>query len=823
MGSTSTNALLSFPARLHGPLLEALQQKRSSEKKSSSSDDDNALACSLDRATGATTVLARRALSRDSDLFLFEPLFIGTRSRLARAAVGDEKARSVMSEVVAEALMARIEGSRSGSGEAGEDAPLSLPPSLAPLPPFSGSETSDPLLNHLWGWLLPAGVGIDAGGSGRADARWALPPREVAWVQQHSQNRTPNARVSLLTLDDDDSDDEEDDGKRGESNGNEKKKEEEKLLLVLWLEQSVARGESLTLDWTFEAPGSSAASSSPSVCGAASLVARLREGRWAEGAEGRGRLSAAVEAAAAAAGPPAGGGGGAAERERQRQAQQAQRQRQQQQNPPPLSDDDERDFLVWSDYPVFSEWLDALEEGEEGGGGAEGEEAGRAPSSLLGHFPRRHRRLRRTRERSAADLVLSRVPLRSFDTGDGTPKQQLCNQFPFEGALVRKDLLPSTARSAFSSRCSGESSDCGENAAAAAAAVCWPASPDGGLHPPWFPPAYDLSTELHYLLREIQKEEEEKEEKGKKPRRLPSWIIKPAAATRSLGLAVSASAATLAAFALRAAAGGDRVAQRYVERPVLTRTGRKFDLRLCVVVRSFGGGGGEGGGEVETGLSSSLPPRASLYLGFHARVAPRRYCPPREGSRGLISQAVFGTVAFYNEGDGEEEEKEEEEGEEEEEDGAATRDPCLPRAAVDELLRSRGHDPRAVAAALASLARKVVEAGAGVIGGPWPRSRAVYGLDVVLDESEETRVDFDETEAGRREGRGGRGGKVEEEKAAASVLVPTPRLLEVNFAPDLATAARFNPDFPGLLLREMLREEEGEEEDDDEGMFMRLF
>ena len=503
-----------------------------------------------------------------------------------------------------------------------------------------------------------------------------------------------------------------------------------------------------------------------------------------------------------------------------------------------------RDFLVWSDYPVFSEWLDALGEGDRGVSSASSSSSSRSPP-LLGLLPRSsRRRLRRTRDRSEADLVLSRLPLRSF-FGSEEGRQQLSNQFPFEGALVRKDLLPSTARSALPCS-SGDESGGGENGggesgkappaenAAAAAVVCWPPSPDG-LHPPWFPPTFDLSTELHYLLREIEKE---KEEKGRLP--LP-WIIKPATATRSLGLAVSASAATLAAFAMRAAAGGDRVAQRYVERPVLTDNGRKFDLRLYVVVRSFGDGGGGGEEREEEEEPPRRHPAASLYLRYHAREAPRRYCPPREHSRGLISQSVFGTVACYNEGgkgDGEEEEEDEEEKE-----GAATTDPFLPREAVDALLRSRGHDPRAVALAVASLARKVVEAGARVIGGPWPRSRAVYGLDVVLDESERTRVEV--------ESEGGEKAEEEEDKADAaaaasvkegeeertkrshsttSVLVPTPRLLEVNFAPDLAVAARFNPDLPGLLLREMLREEDddddddgGDDDDDEDEMFLRLF
>ena len=116
MGSTSTNALLFFPARLHAPLLEALQQRSDKRKSSSSGNSQDAtghtendgLVCSLDdgSASSTTRVLARRDLSRESDLFLFEPLACGTRSRLARAATEDEAARSLMSSVVAEAAAA---------------------------------------------------------------------------------------------------------------------------------------------------------------------------------------------------------------------------------------------------------------------------------------------------------------------------------------------------------------------------------------------------------------------------------------------------------------------------------------------------------------------------------------------------------------------------------------------------------------------------------------------------------------------------------------------------------------------------------------------
>ena len=771
-----------------------------------------------------------------------------------------------------EALQARMRGNEKREGTNNNDDDVnsndggdkrSAPP---PLPPFTGTETSDPLLNNLWGWLLPAGVGIDAGGSGRPDARWVLPPREIAWVQ-HSEGREPNARVSLLTLDDDDDDGSEggEDGEKGEKEGEEL---EEQLLLVLWLERDVARGEALTLDWSFEVPGPHFRSS---VRRAASLVARLKEERWSEPGV-REQLAAAV-AAAAAATPPAGSGGGgrggggaaaaaaaaaASQSSRSGRAaasaeQQKQRRRRQSSPRTPASsfpgrddDDDDRsdrsNFLIWTDYPVFSEWLDALDGGGEERGKETNEErsssfsSSSSSSALLSSSSRgatatRRLKLRRTGDRSLADFILTRLPLPSFEGEgeEGLRSGQLCNQFPFEGALVRKDLLPATARSAFLRRRRGD--DDGEAAGGRGGAVSWPRSPDG-LHPPWLPPTYDLSIELHRLLKAEaarRPDDESGEEKGA----AATWILKPAQASRSLGLAVSSSPATLAAFAMRAAAGGDRVAQRYVERPVLTKDGKKFDLRLYVVVRSFGGGSESGSGSDGEG-SGGRPrrrrrsrPSASLYSRFHAREAPRRYCPPAEDSKGLISQSVFGTVACYNEGahDGGEAEGGEEGEKEEEEEG---RSPFFPRHLVDEMLLSRNYDPRAVARAVASLAKKVVEAGGEAVGGPWPRSRAVYGLDVVLDESDKTSVEVEEEEVGRDVAAAAAASKScatgAKAKATSSVLVPTPRLLEVNFAPDLAVAAGFNPALPGLLLQEMLRESDDEEgEESESGMFLRLF
>jgi hypothetical protein len=209
-------------------------------------------------------------------------------------------------------------------------------------------------------------------------------------------------------------------------------------------------------------------------------------------------------------------------------------------------------------------------------------------------------------------------------------------------------------------------------------------------------------------------------------------MVKPATAARSAGLAATAVPATLAAF--RAAAGGDRVAQRALTAPA-THEGRKYDLRVLVAVRSFS------------------PPSAALLTRYHARVAAACH-----DAAAVADRAALTTVSCYD---------------------AASPQLFLGRPDLDASLAAAGWAPSATQAAVAALARAVVAAGATAVGA-WPRCGALYGLDVMLDTSVIVAGGGGDGEDGGR--------------------TPAPRLLEVNFAPDLKAAASFNPGLPGDVL-----------------------
>ena len=78
---------------------------------------------------------------------------------------------------------------------------------------------------------------------------------------------------------------------------------------------------------------------------------------------------------------------------------------------------------------------------------------------------------------------------------------QLVNQFPYEGAIVRKDLLPQTARWMLRA---------GEVTAAAEGQACSEDTEEtleGGVplwHPNWLPATYDLATEVQFFLTDYR-------------------------------------------------------------------------------------------------------------------------------------------------------------------------------------------------------------------------------------------------------------------------------------------------------------------------------
>lgn len=73
------------------------------------------------------------------------------------------------------------------------------------------------------------------------------------------------------------------------------------------------------------------------------------------------------------------------------------------------------------------------------------------------------------------------------------------SQFPYEGAIVRKDLLPQTARRLL------RAGDGAVEGCASAEAAGEPS--EGGLpmwHPDWLPATYDLATEVQFFLEDYR-------------------------------------------------------------------------------------------------------------------------------------------------------------------------------------------------------------------------------------------------------------------------------------------------------------------------------
>ena len=73
------------------------------------------------------------------------------------------------------------------------------------------------------------------------------------------------------------------------------------------------------------------------------------------------------------------------------------------------------------------------------------------------------------------------------------------SQFPYEGAIVRKDLLPQTARRLLHAGNGTTDSRAGAEAA--------DEHSEGGVpawHPDWLPATYDLATEVHFFLADYR-------------------------------------------------------------------------------------------------------------------------------------------------------------------------------------------------------------------------------------------------------------------------------------------------------------------------------
>ncbi len=317
---------------------------------------------------------------------------------------------------------------------------------------------------------------------------------------------------------------------------------------------------------------------------------------------------------------------------------------------------------------------------------------------LRHHRPRVGSRVRLTTSstREPLDGVWLATPITAAGWAQ-MPLGLMVNQFPREGALVRKDLLAGTARAIAAS--SAGSVGSGGSGAAAGAASSLPPPAFVPLFPPWCLVTFDLATEAHEFLAHAQAAEAlEASAEHSRGDDAPRWIVKLAAGTHSSDPCITSSRAAVARYAA-SAPGGDRVVQAYEQTPLLL-AGHKFDVRVYVAVRSF------------------APLDAAVHSGYYARVAaaPLPVAAPSSGGAAGVDLDAHLTVSWYAPGA---------------DSGAASR--IIDSAALTAAAAREGVDwPAQVHPALvAALAQLFQGAGALRIGGGCPDSRALYGIDVL--------------------------------------------------------------------------------------------
>lgn len=255
---------------------------------------------------------------------------------------------------------------------------------------------------------------------------------------------------------------------------------------------------------------------------------------------------------------------------------------------------------------------------------------------------------------------------------------KLLNQFPFEGGIVRKDLLPLTIRG-----------------------YCYKSDEMGKLiAPTWWLPCYDISTEFHLLSIEYQRR--------KKFNFSNKWIIKPSQGTRGKGhvvvngsdglLYIAKSTPLLKCFDdndCNSSNVVDRVAQLLVEKPLLVN-GYKFDLRVFVVVRSF------------------IPFEVYVHNLYFARLANKPY-----DSTQVHDNEIMLTVNCYSE-----------------DEDVANRQQRMTKENLKINLETE-YDGLKWDDCIESMYRLLYELFYGVKDsiGKWPDSKAYYAVDIIFDHS----------------------------------------------------------------------------------------
>jgi hypothetical protein len=404
-----------------------------------------------------------------------------------------------------------------------------------------------------------------------------------------------------------------------------------------------------------------------------------------------------------------------------------------------------------------------------------------------------------------ADFMFLTTNIRNFQSINAK-----VNQFPFEGGLVQKDLLPLTVRG-----------------------FCY----QNGTPPKWWLPCFDLTTEFHFFAEEYRfnamvledgntdftpddgaygysnpqevSPATTAESSDVKPdmkiggdvqnnqfyqakrfvdKISNSWIVKPATGTRGqghtvinepgeLGLQMVACAAPMLTDLqmlgrVPRAIRNDFVAQKFVANPLLVRS-KKFDLRIMCAIRSF------------------EPFEGFMFKNFYARVANKPY-----DVTAIDDPEVGITVQAYNENR-----------ETASKQGYMTN--AQLRAHLDEEYidgtMSEGHPApveygwESVCESLRKLSSELFQGVAPSVG-HWPRSTAYYGIDVMLDleteqvgegemealeekyismQSSSATIDTGDLLAAQR-------AFIETVRSCGHLRKIVPRLIEVNFLADFA-------------------------------------
>jgi hypothetical protein len=373
------------------------------------------------------------------------------------------------------------------------------------------------------------------------------------------------------------------------------------------------------------------------------------------------------------------------------------------------------------------------------------------------------------------DVLWVAAPLRGLGS---LPPRLLVNQFPFEGCLVRKDLLPATALRAAAMEAASAGSAGGDTVAATGDTPQQrlqrlqgpaPLVLAGQVWPPWFLPSYDLATQAHTFLAadaELRQRAGRRESvAGDGTRCAPRWVVKLAGGTRSADPCVAADAATVLRYSDGGAPGGDRIAQLYADAPLLLCGGRKFDLRVYVAVAAF---------------APTLT--AAVHAEYYGRVAAAPYRSRRRDTdvddaddgddfasaftvgayagvpstcitRGTLAAEYAAAIAAGTAGG-----------------GGGCRccdgDKCEGPAAV----AATGDWDADVEPLVFNALRSLFTAAGRAFIGPWPQSRGLYGVDVLLR--------WEPAEAAAGDGACSCAGR-------GRFLVPS--VLEVNFGGDLTS------------------------------------